>query len=265
MKIKLFLMPLCLLAISCIGFGGAKTKSVANVVEATPPTYYSYKIEATYPHKTDSYTQGLIYHNGRLLEGTGQVGESRLLEVDLESGDTKLIAQLGGSHFGEGITILGDTLYQLTWITNRLFMYDASSGELLGEKIYRGEGWGITTDGEKLYMSDGSSVISVRDPKTFEVERRILVKVEGEAVEYLNELEWIDGKIWANVYTLSQIIIINPESGVVEGVVDLRGILNEEDITSTTDVLNGIAYDKEGGRIFVTGKNWNKLFQIKII
>ncbi|MFI3279418.1 MAG: glutaminyl-peptide cyclotransferase [Rikenellaceae bacterium] len=264
MKKRLLILPLCLLAFSCIGLSGSKTKAQVATVQYAPLTYYNYRIEATYPHKTDSYTQGLIYHEGRLLEGTGQVGESRLLEVDLKSGNAKELARLSGSHFGEGITILGDTLYQLTWITNRLFMYNAKTMERIDEKVYTGEGWGITTDGEKLYMSDGSSVISVRDPATFNVERRILVKVEGEALEYLNELEWIDGKIWANVYTLSQIVIINPESGEVEGVVDLRGILKEEDITTTTDVLNGIAYDKESGRIFVTGKNWNKLFQIKI-
>ncbi|MFI3286565.1 MAG: glutaminyl-peptide cyclotransferase [Rikenellaceae bacterium] len=263
MRRKLLLIPLAFFAISCISLGGTKTKT--KVAEAIEPTYYGYQVEATYPHKTDSYTQGLIYTQGRLLEGTGQVGESRLLEVDLASGETELIAELGGSHFGEGITILGDTLYQLTWITNRLFMYNATSGKKIGEKIYAGEGWGITTDGKKLYMSDGTSVLTVRNPQTFEIEKRVLVKINDEPLEYLNELEWIDGKIWANVYTLDQIVIINPESGVVEGVVDLTGILADEEKTPTTDVLNGIAYDAEGDRIFVTGKNWSKLFEIKII
>lgn len=263
MKIKLLLASYCLLTISCIGLSGSK-KSVA-VVAATPPVYYTYSVEATYPHSTDSYTQGLVFHEGRLLEGTGVSGESRLLELNLESGSTIELARLGGSHFGEGITILGDTLYQLTWITNRLFIYDVESSRLIGEKVYAGEGWGITTDGEKLYMSDGSSVISVRDPESFKIERRILVKVNGEPLEYLNELEWIDGKIWANIYTLNQIAIIDPTSGVVEGVVDLTGILPQEEITATTDVLNGIAYDRESQKIFVTGKNWSKLFEIKII
>ncbi len=264
MRAKLLFLPLLMLAISCIGIGGSKAKS-AVVQQVVTPTFYDYVVVATYPHKIDSYTQGLIYHEGRLLEGTGQVGESRILEVDLQSGETKEVAKLGGSHFGEGIVILGDTLYQLTWITNRLFMYNATTGEKIDEKVYVGEGWGITTDGEKLYSSDGSSVISVRDPGTYKVERRISVTVEGESLNYLNELEWIDGKIWANVYTLNQIVIIDPKSGAVEGVIDLTGILSADDMTPTTDVLNGIAYDAEGDRIFVTGKNWSKLFEIKIV
>ncbi len=267
MRLKLLFLPLTLLIISCGGFGGttkAKTK-VAAPAAILEPKYYTYQVVNTYPHADDSYTQGLVYHNDRLLEGTGQVGESRLLEVDLASGRTREHAKLNGSHFGEGITIVGDTLYQLTWITNRLFLYDAQSFKPLGEKVYAGEGWGLTTDGQKLYMSDGSSVISVRDPQSFKVERRILVQVAGEQVNYLNELEWIDGKIWANVYTLNQIVVINPDSGVVEGVVDLTGILSEDDRSPSTDVLNGIAYDAQGDRIFVTGKNWSKLFEIKII
>ncbi|MFI3281561.1 MAG: glutaminyl-peptide cyclotransferase [Rikenellaceae bacterium] len=263
MRVKLLFLPLCLLAISCMSIGGDKKTVVA--AEVITPILYNYQVVATYPHKEDSYTQGLIIHNGRMIEGTGQVGESRLLDVDLESGQTRELARLRGSHFGEGITILGDTLYQLTWNTNRLFLYDATSFEKIGEKIYPGEGWGLTTDGKKLYMSDGSSVITVRDPQNFKVEKRLLVTASGEPLEYLNELEWIDGKIWANVYTLSQIAIIDPTSGVVEGVLDFTGILSADDITPTTDVLNGIAYDAQSGRIFVTGKNWNKLFEIKLI
>ncbi len=264
MRNKFLIVPLYLFAFSCISLGGTKNRVVESQVYAAP-TIYSYEVVASYPHAIDSYTQGLIYHEDRRVEGTGQMGESRLLEVDLESGATKQIALLTGSHFGEGITIVGDTLYQLTWITNRLFLYDVKSGEKIGEKVYSGEGWGLTTDGEWLYMSDGSSVITVRNPQTFEVERRILVKIEGEPLEYLNELEWIDGKIWANVYTLNQIAIIDPQSGVVEGIVDLTGILPQEDMHPLSDVLNGIAYDTQGDRIFVTGKNWAKLFQIKIV
>ncbi|MFR9502905.1 MAG: glutaminyl-peptide cyclotransferase [Rikenellaceae bacterium] len=262
-SVKLLFIVCLLLSISCAGFGGSNKK--AAVVERVQPQFYTYEVVESYPHKSDSYTQGLIFHEGRLVEGTGQVGESRILDVDLESGDTQMISELSGSHFGEGIVILGDTLYQLTWITNRLFMYDVTSGEKIGEKIYAGEGWGLTTDGEKLYMSNGSSVITVRDPKSFDIERRVRVTFNGQPLEYLNELEWIDGKIWANVYTLDQIAIIDPVSGVVEGVVELSGLLAEEYRTPTTDVLNGIAYDAQGDRIFVTGKNWSKLFEIKII
>ncbi len=265
MKIKFIYLLLLFATLSCGGFGSSKQQVASSAAVNVVPEYYTYEVVATYPHAVDSYTQGLIFHDGRLLEGTGQVGESRLLEVDLSSGRTKELARLKGSHFGEGITILGDTLYQLTWRTNRLFMYDATTAEKIGEKVYSGEGWGITTDGEKLYTSDGSAVISVRNPATFAVERRVLATINGEAVDYLNELEWIEGKIWANVYTLNQIVIIDPESGAIEGVVDLTGILADDLRTPTTDVLNGIAYDAQGDRLFVTGKNWGYLFEIKVI
>ncbi len=264
MKIKLHILLLCSLLISCVGASSSKavitTKSPSVEVKN-----YNYRVERVYPHSQTSYTQGLIYTpEGYLLEGTGLNGESRILRVDLESGSTKELASLKDNEFGEGITILGDTLFQLTWTSNRAYFYDSKTFEKIGSTLYAGEGWGLTTDGEKLYMSDGSSRITVRNPKDFKVERGFNVTYNGQGVMYLNELEWIDGKIWANVYTTEQIVIINPESGVVEGVVDLTGLLSENDITQSTDVLNGIAYDKAGDRIFVTGKNWNKLFEIKI-
>ena len=137
-------------------------------------------------------------------------------------------------------------------------------GEKIREFRYPGEGWGLTTDGEKLYMSDGTANIYTLDPATFKREKRTTVTLRGETLNFLNELEWIDGKIWANVYTTDQIVIIDPATGAVEGIVDLTGLLPEEDVTPATDVLNGIAYDAAGGRIFVTGKNWNKLFEIEI-
>ncbi len=262
MQAKLLITLLSLATLSCVGMGSSKRKSVTP--EVVSPTIYNYEVVNTFPHATDSYTQGLVYHRGRLIEGTGLVGESRLLEVDLHSGKTTAIAQLAHSHFGEGVAVLGDTIFQLTWRNNRLLLYDFESGKPLGEKLYAGEGWGLTTDGEKLYMSDGTSILTVRNPSTFAIERKLLVTVEGEPLEFLNELEWVEGKIWANVYTVQQIAIIDPESGVVEGIVDMRGILPAEDCTPQTDVFNGIAYDSDGERIFVTGKNWNKLFEIKI-
>ncbi len=264
MKLKTTILICSSLFASCIGLGGTKAKSATKVIPIEP-TYYTYNVVNTYPHKEDSYTQGLIFHNGELIEGTGLNGSSRIMKVDLESGKTKLIASLSSQHFGEGITLLGDTLYQLTWTSNRLFTYDINSGAQIGERVYTGQGWGITTDGQRLYTSDGSSIISIRRPSDFVVERRIAVTINGESINYLNELEWIDGKIWANVYTTNSIIIINPENGITEGIIDLSGILAPELITPTTDVLNGIAYDKEGKRIFVTGKNWSQLFEIEII
>ncbi len=265
MKRRLYIILCCLVATSCLGVGRSSASRATSATPSAPQVkFYDYELVASYPHSTDSYTQGLIYRDGELLEGTGLTGESRILRVDIASGESVELSHLGSSHFGEGIAILGDTLYQLTWVTNRLLLYDANSFERIGEKVYSGEGWGITTDGESLYTSDGSSIISVRDPQSFKVKRRMAVTFESRSVMYLNELEWIKGKIWANVYGTDQIAIINPESGVVEGVVELKGILPESEWGPETDVLNGIAYDSVGDRLFVTGKNWSKLFEIKI-
>ena len=146
-----------------------------------------------------------------------------------------------------------------------MHIYDRKTLRHIASHTYKGEGWGLTSDGERLYMSDGTHAIRVIDPSTLKEERRFGVSLRGRSVLYLNELEWIDGRIWANVYTTDNIVIINPENGVVEGVIDLRGLLPESERTNTTDVLNGIAYDSATGRIFVTGKKWSKLYQIKLI
>ena len=174
-------------------------------------------------------------------------------------------ARLPQEDFGEGITLLDGKLYQLTWQSNKAYVYDLETGKKIKEFRYPGEGWGLTTDGQKLYMSDGTANIYTLDPATFKREKRTTVTLKGIAINFLNELEWIGGKLWANVYTTDQIVIIDPATGVVEGVVDLTGLLPDEEVTPTTDVLNGIAYDAAGKRIFVTGKNWSKLFEIEII
>ena len=218
-----------------------------------------------FDHQTDAYTQGLQFVDGLLWEGTGEYGGSRLQYTDLTTGKSRVVATLPKEHFGEGITLLGDKIYQLTWQNGVMHIYDRKSYKRLEQRHYKGEGWGLTTDGQWLYMSDGTPDIRVLDPKTLEVKRRIGVICNGTSLPYLNELEWIDGKIWANVYTLDQIVIINPESGVVEKFIDLGGILPQSEHTVTTDVLNGIAYDSENGRIFVTGKNWSKMFEIRLL
>ena len=227
----------------------------------------TYRIAATYPHSTGAYTQGLQYVDGTMWEGTGQHGESVVRKTDLATGKTEVMARLPRSEFGEGITLLGGKLYQLTWQSNTAHVYSLENGKL--QKIrdfrYPGEGWGLTTDGKKLYMSDGTANIYTLDPATFKREKRTTVTLRGETLNFLNELEWIDGKIWANVYTTDQIVIIDPATGTVEGVVDLAGLLPEEEITPATDVLNGIAYDAATRRIFVTGKNWSRLFEIEIV
>ena len=249
--------------IALISCSGARKKN--NSTQFLEPKYYTYQVEAEYPHSRTSYTQGLQFVDGEMWEGTGEYGNSRILRTDLATG--KILASHANSkeEFGEGITILGDKIYQLTWLNGKLHTYDRKSLVHLSTHTYKGEGWGLTTDGEKLYMSDGSNYIRILNPETMKQEGRFGVTLRGESLQYLNELEWIDGKIWANVYTTDHIVIINPENGVVEGVIDLSGILPEKERDSRTDVLNGIAYDKATKRIFVTGKNWSKLYEIKII
>ena len=252
-----------ILAASC-GCRGPAAKNVAADSRESGAVQYTYEVVNTYPHRTGSYTQGLYWHDGYLWEGTGQYGESAIKKVDLTSGEAVWEHPIGDEYFGEGITLLDGRIYQLTWLEGKAFVYDGQTLAETGSFAYRGEGWGLTTDGQALYMSDGSSQIFVIDPSDFSRKKAINVRLEGSGVRYLNELEWIDGKIWANIYTTDTVVIIDPETGSVEGVVDMAGLLSEEDYRPETDVLNGIAYDSEGQRIFVTGKYWNKLFEIRI-
>ncbi len=263
MKPNKFIYLIIILLASCIGQPSVATKTTKK--ELATPRYYTYKVNNIYPHATTSYTQGLQYKESQLWESTGIEGESRLMRVDLESGKTDTLATLLDSEFGEGMTLWGDSIFMITWQSNKLYIFDRTSGNVIDTKQYHGEGWGLTTDGVELYMSSGSSRITRRNPHTFKRLGEIDVTLNGRPLEYLNELEWIDGRIWANIYTLNQVAIINPTTGVVEGVIDFSGLLLPEDITSRTDVLNGIAYDEESGRIFVTGKYWNKLFEVEII
>ena len=262
MNTKTFLALPTALLLAC-GGRTAQHKPTAPAVPA--PTEYTYRVKATYPHPTDAYTQGLFYDNGTLWEGTGQYGQSVVRKTDLSAGRSETVARLPRSEFGEGIALLNGKLYQLTWHANTCHVYDASTMQKIREFRYPGEGWGLTTDGEKLYMSDGSARIYTVDPATFRREKRTTVTYEGQPVDYLNELEWIEGKIWANVYTTDRIVIIDPATGRVEGIVDLTGILPQEEIGPETDVLNGIAYDALTKRIFVTGKNWSRIFEIEPI
>ena len=246
--------------VSC---GGTRKKSATP--QAVEPLFYTYEVVAEYPHLRTSYTQGLQFVDGELWEGTGEYGRSQLLRTDLASGKVLQSKKLSKDEFGEGITVLGDKIYQLTWLNGKMHIYDKATLRHLATHTYKGEGWGLTSDGTKLYMSDGTNYIRVLNPETMVQERRIGVTLRGESLSYLNELEWIEGKIWANVYTTDHIVIINPENGVVEGVINLSGILPEKERDNRTDVLNGIAYDKTAKRIFVTGKNWSKLFEIRVI
>ena len=226
---------------------------------------YSYSIVNTYPHDPDAFTQGLVFEDGVLYEGTGLYGQSTLRRVELETGAILQIRELPDQFFGEGITIHENKIIQLTWRSNVGFVYDRSSFELLEEFSYSTEGWGITHDGEHLIMSDGTSTLHLLDPQTFEKTGQLEVFDNDGPVTRLNELEYIQGEIYANIWQTDRVARIAPATGRVIGWVDLEGLLTTEDLSEPVDVLNGIAYDAEADRLFVTGKLWPKLFEIELI
>ncbi len=233
--------------------------------QAQPPKQYTYKVVKSYTHDTQAYTQGLFYHNGALYESTGQYGQSSLRKVTLSSGGIEQISRMPRNLFAEGACLLNNKIYQLTWQEQRCLVYDLNSFRQTGSFGYSTEGWGLTTDGKLLIMSDGSSTLYFRDPESFAELRRVKVRNNGKEIPYLNELEYINGEIWANIYTTDLIVRINPADGKVTGVIDLQHLLPRSLHSAQTDVLNGIAYDKAGNRIFVTGKNWPKLYEITLV
>jgi len=226
-------------------------------------TRYKVKVVKDYPHDMAAYTQGLSFHEGKLYETTGQYGTSSIRTVDLESGRPVLNKKLNAKYFAEGSVVLDGTLYVLTWTNKVALLYDAATLEYRRTVGYPHEGWGLTTDGKQLIASDGSANLYFMD-KDLKVLRKQTVTLNGRPLKNLNELEWIGGKVWANVYLTDMIAIIDPRSGKVEGTVDCAGLLPDELWTSATDVLNGIALDA-AGRIYLTGKNWPKLYQIELV
>lgn len=224
---------------------------------------YKLKVIAEYPHDRGAYTQGLFFSDGQLYESTGQHGESSFRIVDLETGKVQKKLSFDRKYFGEGSVFLGGKLYFLTWESKVAFVYDAKTLKYEKTYSYPREGWGLTTDGKSLIASDGSSHIYFLSPD-FKLERSLTVKMEGRAVRLLNELEWIDGKIWANVYLTDMILIIDPKDGRVEACVDCSGLLPKELRTPDTDVLNGIAHNPQTGKTYLTGKNWPKLYEIEL-
>ncbi|WP_461413955.1 glutaminyl-peptide cyclotransferase [Gemmatimonas sp.] len=225
---------------------------------------FTFEVVAEYPHDTAAFTQGLLWHEGRLFESTGTVGKSNIREVTLASGKVVRQQPLEEPHFGEGIVIMGNTLYQITWESGKAFTYDWQSFKRTGEFSYDGQGWGLTTDGTSLIMSNGSNVLIYRDPKTFAATKALEVKDQGNIVSQLNELEWVKGEIWANIWQKDSIARIDPVTGNVTGWIDLTGILPQLDRTGKEDVLNGIAYDAATDKIHVTGKLWPKLYEIRL-
>ena len=239
------------------------------VQEKTVPVY-TYEIVNVFPHDPEAFTQGLVFNNGILLESTGQYGSSSLRKVELTSGKPFKRFDLPAQFFAEGLALLGDKIYQLTWQENTAFIYDMNLSPI-GRVRYSGEGWGLTTDGQSLVMSDGTQVIRFVDPETFETKRTIEVRDEKkQPIRKLNELEWVKGEIWANIWHSEEIgkpnhiVRIDPKTGDVIGWIDLGGISPEDVARSSENTLNGIAYDEKTDRIFVTGKQWEKLFEIRI-
>ena len=226
---------------------------------------YTYKVVNTYTHDRSAFTEGLVFKDGVLYEGTGLHGYSTLRRVKLETGEILQICELPPQLFGEGVAIYGNKIIQLTWQSNIGFVYDKYSFKLLQEFNYPDEGWGITFDGKHLIMSDGTSTLHFLNPETFEEINQIEVTVNDIPVNRINELEYIQGEIYANIWQTECIARINPLTGQVVGWIDLKGILSPEGHIETVDVLNGIAYDAKNNRLFVTGKLWPKLFQIELI
>ena len=236
-----------------------------------PPVTYTYRIVETYPHAPDAYTQGLEFHNDTLYESTGQYGESSLRKVDLETGKVIKSVELEDDFFAEGVTVLNDKVYQLTWRAGEGFIYDAATLEKIGNFAYNQskEGWGLANDGEKLYKSDGTEKIWILNPETLAEENYIQTVTHRTISTQLNELEWINGKIYANTYQKDGVAIINPKNGAIEGLINFKGLrenlTNTEDLDPVNDVLNGIAYNPNTKKIYVTGKNWDKLFEVEIV
>ncbi|WP_435416614.1 glutaminyl-peptide cyclotransferase [Polaribacter aestuariivivens] len=260
-------------AISALAFFEGKTKKSNGFFEVLankPPAIYTYKIVNEYPHDTSAYTQGLEYHNGFLYETTGRRGESTLRKVDIKTGEVLQKVNLDKKYFGEGMTIVNDKIIWLTWENKKGFVYDLNSFKQEKEFAYNKskEGWGLTQDENSLIKSDGTNKIWFLDKETLKEKSFIQVYTHDRAVDNLNELELINGKLYANKYQQNTIIVIDPKTGIVEGLADLRPLEKEmaktQKLVENDEVLNGIAYDKENNRLFVTGKHWGKLFEIEL-
>ncbi len=250
-----------LLLVSALAFFGA-IGGFWWLLQPRGPQVFGYRVVNTFPHDPRAFTQGLIYYDGFLLESTGKYGESTLRRVELESGRVVQKHSLSEDLFGEGITVFGDRIYQLTWQNQVAIVYDKQTFEELGRFRYEGEGWGLTNDGTHLIMSDGSATLRFIDPQDFSVVRRLLVRSLGRRVDRLNELQHIHGQVFANILYQDRIARISLDTGEVTGWIDLRTLWPAR--RDRESVLNGIAYDEQNDRLFVTGKNWPRLYEIRL-
>lgn len=231
---------------------------------ATMAEQVSYEVVASYPHDPKAFLQGLIFHDGGFYESTGQFGQSSLRRVEFPSGKVLKKVDLAEEYFGEGLAMVQDRLVQLTWQTHRGFVYERDTFRKISEFTYQNEGWGLCYDGDKLIMSDGSDTLTYMDATRLEPVKKLRVTLNGRAIDKLNELEFIEGEIWANVWYTDLILRIDPATGRVSSFLNLRDLLKPDMRTGNEDVLNGIAYDAAQKRIFISGKLWPKIFEIKL-
>ena len=237
------------------------------IVNAVAPKLYTYEIVNTYPHDITSYTQGLEFYKGELYESTGQYGESKLRKLDYKNGTVLKTINLNSAYFGEGLSVLNDKIYQLTWKEGRGLVYDVNSLEQIETFNYgqSKEGWGLCNDGKKLYKSDGSEFLWFLNPITLAEEGSLQAYTNKGKLTNLNELEWVNGKIYANRYQKNGVAIINPNNGAIEAVIDFKTLRTKVTKHQGLDVLNGMAYNPQTKTLFVTGKRWDKLFEVRII
>lgn len=251
-----------------------RSVSSSNTQKSGPLPVYGYEIVKTYPHDPKAFSQGLLFHNGFLYESTGQEGQSSVRKVEIETGKVLQKFDLPRDNFGEGIALHDGQIYQLTWRNGIGRVFDIEDFKLIREFTYQGDGWGLTSDGKNIFMTDGTHVMRVMDPANFKSVRMMAVmREDGRPLMQMNELEYVKGEIWANVWHSEQpeilgkpnyIARIDPTSGKLLGWINLEGISPDDVNRGDENTLNGIAYDAEGDRIFVTGKNWKKLFEIKL-
>lgn len=247
--------------------GEVEDYASVTVVSSIKPKLYSYKILETYPHDMTAYTQGLEFVGDDLYESTGQYKMSTLRKVDLKTGEVHKKIDLAPNYFGEGLTVMGNTIYQLTWKENVGFAYNKDTFEKTGQFTYGNskEGWGLCNDGKSIYKSDGTEKIWTLDAETQTEQSHIEVYTNSSKIDTINELEWVENRIYANIYQKDAIAIVDPTNGAVEGVINLKGLKGKVTQHAKLDVLNGIAYKGEPNILYITGKNWDKLFKIKVI
>lgn len=256
------LVGLCLCFCQCNSSNSAEPPKPPP--ENVPAPKYGYEVLNMWEHDPYAFTQGFLFFDGKLLESTGEEGRSSLRRVEPQTGKILKKINVPEPYFAEGIAVLNGKVYQLTWQHQLGFIYDAQSFEEVGEFKYEGEGWGLTTDGKSLILSNGSNQIRFLDPASFKVTRTITVTDNKTPINQLNELEWVQGEIYANVWHDQKIAVINAETGRVSAWIDLTGLMPPEELSDPEAVLNGIAYDQAGGRLFVTGKLWPRVFEIKV-